>query len=73
MKNFSEIPTDSPPTPLLDKLNLPDDIGELTKKELYELADEVREFFTLFCWSIWRSFRSWLRSSRVVCCFTSCF
>ena len=44
MKNFSEIPTDSPPTPLLDKLNLPDDIGELTKKELYELADEVREF-----------------------------
>ena len=38
MKNFSEIPTDSPPTPLLDKLNLPDDIGELTKKELYELS-----------------------------------
>ena len=44
MKSFSEIPTDSPTTPLLDKLNLPDDIGELTKKELYELADEVREF-----------------------------
>ena len=44
MKNFSKIPIDSPRTPLLDKLNLPDDIGELTKKELNELSDEVREY-----------------------------
>ena len=42
MKIFSEIPTSSPKTPVLDKVNLPEDIKSLTPIELKALADDVR-------------------------------
>ena len=42
MKIFSEIPTSTPKTPVLDKVNLPEDIKNLTPVELKTLADDVR-------------------------------
>ena len=42
MKIFSEIPVDAPKTPVLDKVNLPEDIKNLTPVELKTLADDVR-------------------------------
>jgi 1-deoxy-D-xylulose-5-phosphate synthase len=42
MKIFSEIPKSSPKTPVLDKVNLPEDIKNLTPIELKALADDVR-------------------------------
>jgi len=44
MKTYSEIPKSPPITPLLDEVNYPDDLKQLTKKELRQLADELREF-----------------------------
>lgn len=44
MKTYSEIPISPPITPLLDKVNYPSDLKQLTKKELLQLADELREF-----------------------------
>ena len=44
MKTYSEIPKSPPITPLLDKVNYPSDLKHLTKKELRQLADELREF-----------------------------
>ena len=42
MKIFSEIPTKKPKTPVLDKVNVPADIKNLTSIELKALADDVR-------------------------------
>ena len=42
MKIFSEIPIDLPKTPILDKVNIPKDIKNLTSVELKSLADDVR-------------------------------
>ena len=42
MKIFSEIPSNPPKTPILDKVNLPSDIKNLTPVELKSLADDVR-------------------------------
>ena len=42
MKIFSEIPTTKPKTPVLDKVNVPSDIKNLTSVELNALADDVR-------------------------------
>ena len=42
MKIFSEIPTSPPKTPVLDKVDLPEDIKNLTPAELKTLADDVR-------------------------------
>ena len=42
MKIFSEIPTDIPNTPVLDKINIPEDIKNLSSVELKSLADDVR-------------------------------
>ncbi|MBD63339.1 MAG: 1-deoxy-D-xylulose-5-phosphate synthase [Gammaproteobacteria bacterium] len=42
MKIFSEIPIDPPKTPILDKVNMPKDIKNLTSVELKSLADDVR-------------------------------
>ena len=42
MKIFSEIPSSPPKTPVLDKVNLPEDIKNLTSIELKSLADDVR-------------------------------
>ena len=42
MKIFSEIPVNPPKTPVLDKVNLPEDIKNLTPVELKTLADDVR-------------------------------
>ena len=42
MKIFSEITVDKPKTPVLDKVNLPEDIKNLTPVELKTLADDVR-------------------------------
>ena len=42
MKIFSEIPSDIPQTPVLDKVNLPKDIKNLSSIELKKLADDVR-------------------------------
>jgi len=42
MKIFSEIPSKLPKTPILDKINLPEDIKNLTAVELKTLADDVR-------------------------------
>ena len=44
MKTYLEIPKSPPITPLLDKVNYPSDLKQLTKKELPQLADELREF-----------------------------
>jgi len=44
MKTYSEIPKSLPDTPLLDKVNHPSDLKHLTKKELRQLADELREY-----------------------------
>jgi len=44
MKVFSEIPKDIPITPLLDSINIPEDIKKLNKNQLTALADELREF-----------------------------
>ena len=44
MKTYSEIPKSLPDTPLLDKVNYPSDLKQLTKKELRQLADELREY-----------------------------
>jgi 1-deoxy-D-xylulose-5-phosphate synthase len=48
MKIFSEIPSSSPKTPMLDKVNLPKDIKNLTSIELKALADDVRAHM-LYC------------------------
>ena len=42
MKIFSEIPSSPPKTSVLDKVNLPEDIKNLTSIELKSLADDVR-------------------------------
>ena len=42
MKIFTEIPTSPPKTSVLDKVNLPEDIKNLTPVELKTLADDVR-------------------------------
>jgi 1-deoxy-D-xylulose-5-phosphate synthase len=42
MKIFSEIPSTLPKTPILDKVNTPEDIKVLTSPELKSLADDVR-------------------------------
>ena len=44
MKIYSEIPKSLPVTPLLDSVNYPSDLKQLTKKELHQVADELREF-----------------------------
>ena len=44
MKTYSEIPKSLPVTPLLDKVNYPSDLKQLSKKELRQLADELREY-----------------------------
>ncbi len=44
MKTYSEIPKSPPITPMLDKIDYPSDLKQLTKKELRQLADELREF-----------------------------
>ena len=44
MKSFKEIPKDQPITNLLDTTDLPKGIKDLTKKELNQLANEVREY-----------------------------
>jgi len=42
MKIFSELPSTLPKTPILDKVNTPEDIKGLTSPELKSLADDVR-------------------------------
>ena len=44
MKIFSEIPNEVPSTELLDKINYPEDLKELSPYDLKILADELREF-----------------------------
>ena len=42
MKIFYEIPSKPPKTPILDKVNLPEDVKNLSPIELETLADDVR-------------------------------
>ena len=44
MKTFEELPKELPITNLIDSLDLPEGIKNLTKAELSQLADEVREY-----------------------------
>ena len=44
MKTFFEIPKNLPETPLLDSVNYPSELRKLSKQQLKELADELREF-----------------------------
>ena len=44
MKIFNEIPKEIPSTELLDKINYPEDLKELSLHDLKILADELREF-----------------------------
>ncbi len=44
MKIFSKIPESIPSTPLLDKVDYPSDLRKLSKKELDQLSDELREY-----------------------------
>lgn len=43
-KSFEQIPELRPATPLLDKIDSPDDVKKLSQAQLPELADELREF-----------------------------
>ena len=45
MKIFSEIPSKPPKTPVLDKVNFPADIKNLTSIELKTLADDVQSTY----------------------------
>lgn len=47
-KTFTEIPLIRPETPLLDTVNLPEDLRTFSAEELVRLADELRSFM-LFC------------------------
>lgn len=44
MKTFSHIPTERPPTPLLDQINSPSDLRRLPAHQLGLLADELRAY-----------------------------
>ena len=44
MKTFFEIPKNLPETPLLDSVSYPSELRKLSKQELKQLADELREF-----------------------------
>ena len=44
MKIFNEIPKEVPSTELLDRINYPKDLKELSPHDLKTLADELREF-----------------------------
>ena len=44
MKVFKAIPQELPQTPLLEKIQSPNDLNELTSDQLKRLADELREF-----------------------------
>jgi len=44
MKTFFEIPKNLPETPLLDSVNYPSELRKLSKQDLKQLADELREF-----------------------------
>ena len=44
MKTFDKIPSTEPITNLLDDLQLPEDLKNLSKKDLNILVDQVREF-----------------------------
>ena len=43
-KTYFEIPSSYPNTPLLDEINYPANLKKLSRKELNQLADELREF-----------------------------
>ena len=44
MKIFTQIPNEKPHTPLLDKVNYPNDFRSFSSHELKQLADELREY-----------------------------
>lgn len=44
MKNFDHIPTSAPETPLLDQVQIPQDMREFDNEQLLQLADELREY-----------------------------
>ena len=44
MKIFNEIPKEVPSSALLDRINYPEDLKELSPHDLKTLADELREF-----------------------------
>ena len=44
MKIFTQIPNEKPHTPLLDKVNYPNDFRSFSSNELKQLADELREY-----------------------------
>ena len=44
MKTYSEIPLSFPSTPLLDKVNYPADLRKLTKYDLHQFSDDLREY-----------------------------
>ena len=44
MKIFTQIPNEKPNTPLLDKINYPNDFRSFSSHELKQLADELREY-----------------------------
>ena len=44
MKVFKAIPQELPQTPLLEKIQSPNDLNELSSDQLKRLADELREF-----------------------------
>jgi len=44
LKIFTQIPNEKPNTPLLDKVNYPNDFRSFSSHELKQLADELREY-----------------------------
>ena len=44
MKIFTQIPNEKPNTPILDKVNYPNDFRSFSSHELKQLADELREY-----------------------------
>jgi 1-deoxy-D-xylulose-5-phosphate synthase len=44
MKNFDRIPTQAPATPLLDQVQVPQDMRAFDTDQLLQLADELREY-----------------------------
>ena len=69
MKIFSEIPSKLPKTPILNKVNFPEDVKNLSPIELETLADDVRAYMLYSVGQSGGHLGGGSRSSRANSCF----